>query len=167
MKVALIVSKGVVRFLLLHRVWHLKGASQTIRSSLETAIAEQRDLKAKLDALKTSTVEPRLPTEEEVLAYVVDVEARIKDDPASAREALRRLLLNGRLVMHPQPDGSWRGESAVFPMRLAGKTPKPQSGGPSGASGIATDKVEIGRCAGPICPLDHMFFQPLRFVMAA
>ena len=126
------------------------GAFDTIRTSLEKATAEQRDLKAKLDALKTSMVEPRLPTEDEVLAYVVDVEARIKDDPTTAREALRRLLLDGRLVMHPQPDGSWKGESAVFPLRLAGKTPKPRSASPTGASGIATDKVEIGRCAGRI-----------------
>ena len=92
----------------------------------------------------------RLPTEEEILAYVVDVEARIKDDPTSAREALRRLLLNGRLVMHPQPDGSWRGESAVYPLRLAGSVKKPRSGGPTGASGTSTDKVEIGSCAGRI-----------------
>lgn len=110
-------------------------------------VAEQRNLQAKLDSLKTSTVEPRLPTEDEVMAYVVDVEARIKDDPTTAREALRRLLLNGKIIMHPQPDGSWRGESAVLPLRLAG-TRKPRSGGPTGASGIATNKVEIGSCAG-------------------
>jgi DNA invertase Pin-like site-specific DNA recombinase len=123
------------------------GAYEIVRTSLEEATAEQRDLQAKLDALKTRTVEPRLPTEEEILAYVVDVEARIQDDPTSAREALRRLLLDGKLIMHPQPDGSWRGESAVFPLRLAGRTTKPRSGGPNGASG---QEVEIGGCAGRI-----------------
>jgi len=118
-------------------------------------MAEQRDLKAKLDALKTSTVEPRLPTEDEILAYVVDVETRIKDDPTTAREALRRLLLDGKLVMHPQPDGSWRGESLILPLRLAGgRTRKPRNGGPSGASETSTtssgEEVEIGSCAGRI-----------------
>ena len=93
-------------------------------------------------------VEPRMPTEDEIMAYVVDVETCIKDDPTSAREALRRLLLDGRLMMHPQADGSWRWESAVLPMNLGGSTPKPQAGGPTGASG--TDKVENGCCAGRI-----------------
>lgn len=48
-----------------------------------------------------------------------------------AREALRRLLLNEKIIMHPQPDGSWRGKSAALPLRLGGRTTKPRSGGPT------------------------------------
>jgi hypothetical protein len=40
-----------------------------------------------------------MPTVDEIVALVVDVEARIKDDPASGREALRQMLLDGALVM--------------------------------------------------------------------
>jgi ribosomal protein L37AE/L43A len=50
---------------------------------------------------------PRMPTVDEIVALVVDVEARIKDDPSSAREALRQMLLEGALVMAPLPDGSY------------------------------------------------------------
>ena len=83
------------------------------------------------------------------MAYVADVEARLKEDPMTAREALRRVLLNGKIVMHPQPDGSWQAESALIYGRLAGsRKRKPRNGGPSGASG--SHIVKIDGCAGPI-----------------
>ena len=49
------------------------------------------------------------------------IEARAKEDPVAAREALRRMLDNGRIEMHPQPDGSYRAESVIFPLILAWK----------------------------------------------
>lgn len=61
--------------------------------------------------------------------------------------------------MHPQPDGSRRGESAVLPLRLAGRTTKPRSGGPTGAS--TGHKVETGSCAGAIRGPYHDVKQPL------
>jgi hypothetical protein len=35
-----------------------------------------------------------------------------------------------------QPDGSWRGESAVLPLRLAGRTTKPARAGRTGLRGL-------------------------------
>jgi transposase len=35
---------------------------------------------------------------------VLDVEARVDEDPVGAREILRELLLDGHIVMHPQDD---------------------------------------------------------------
>ena len=60
---------------------------------------------------------------------------------------------DGKLVMHPQPDGSYLAASAVFPLKLTWKPKKPRGGGPSGASsGTSTasssEVVEIGSCAG-------------------
>ena len=85
-----------------------------------------------------------MPTVDEIVALVVDVEARIKDDPASGREALRQMLLDGALVMAPLPDGSYQARSVIFPIRLPSAR-KPRKCETSEAS---TDVVEIGSCAG-------------------
>ena len=83
---------------------------------------------------------------------MVDVEARIKDDPTTAREALRQVLIDGRITLTPQPDGSWQATSMLIVGRLTWKTRKPRSGGPSGASSMisTTEVVEIVSCAGAI-----------------
>ena len=86
-----------------------------------------------------------MPTVDEIVALVVDVEARIKDDPASGREALRQMLHEGVLVMDPLPDGRYRARSVIFPLTLRWKTRKPRKCETSEAS---TDVVEIGGCAG-------------------
>jgi hypothetical protein len=88
-----------------------------------------------------------MPTVDEIVALVVDVEARIKDDPASGREALRQMLLDGALVMAPLPDGSYQARSVIFPIRLPSAR-KPRKGEPSGAS---SEGVGIDGCAGAQC----------------
>ena len=75
------------------------------------------------------------------------LERRIEFDPTTAREQLRRVLLDGRFTVTPQPDGSWQAVSALLVGRLAGSR-KPRSGGPGGASG--GEVVENGSCAGRI-----------------
>jgi hypothetical protein len=92
-----------------------------------------------------------MPTVDEIVALVVDVEARIKDDPSSAREALRQMLLEGALVMAPLPDGSYQVRSVIVPIRLP-STRKPRHGGPSEAS---SEGVGIAGCAGEQCAPDN------------
>lgn len=127
------------------------AAFDTILGTLNAAVVTQKEIQAKLHALDNEGVAPRMPTVDEILEHVLDVEARIKDDPITAREALRWLLLDGKLVMHPQPDGSYLAASAVFPLALTWKPKTPRGGGPSGASSgtSSTEQVvEIGSCAG-------------------
>lgn len=124
------------------------GAFEAVRVDLENVTSRQVELKAKLTALATRSSEPRLPTVDEIMTYVMDVEARIKDDPTTAREALRQVLVNGKIVVTPEGDGACRAESMLIVGRLTWKTRKPRSGGPSGASG--SHVVEIGSCAGRI-----------------
>jgi hypothetical protein len=87
-------------------------------------------------------------------AYVTDIESRLGFDPTTAREQLRRMLLDGKLTMTHLEDGTWQASSALLVGRIgANKTPKPQSGGPSGASSVtpatsSSEVVEIGSCAG-------------------
>jgi hypothetical protein len=122
---------------------------------LEQVTKERSEVQGRLDALRAAASPPRLPTVDEIAAYVLDVEARLKDDPTTAREALRRVLIDGKIVLHPQPDGTWLAESLLIVGRLAGsRTRKPRNGGPSGASEnsatSSTEVVEIGSCAGPL-----------------
>ncbi len=118
---------------------------ETVSASLEKAAQERRSVKARLDALGAEPPE-RLPTVDEILALVLDVEARVDEDPVAAREILRELLLDGHIVMHPQDDGTYVGNSVIFPMRLRWKTRKPRPVSPARAFEV----VEGGSCAGRI-----------------
>jgi hypothetical protein len=93
-----------------------------------------------------------VPTVDEIVEMVLDVEARIREDPMAAREALRQLLGEGQIVLHPEPDGGYRAESTIFPLRLppSGRrrnASKPRE--PSGSSG-ASEVVGNDGCAGRI-----------------
>jgi hypothetical protein len=116
---------------------------------------EPNEVRGKLDAVLAAASPPRLPTVDEIAAYVLDVKARLKDDPTTDREALRRVLVDGKIVMHPQPDGSWEAESMLLVGRIAGsRMRKPRNGGPSGDSETSatssSEVVETGSCAGRI-----------------
>ncbi len=75
------------------------------------------------------------------------MEARIKDDPTSAREALRQALDHGRLYMEPVADGTYRANSVLFPLRLFWRMrmKKPRSGEPAGAPGTVGNVSCAGR----------------------
>lgn len=126
------------------------GAFGAVRSSLDKAASEVKALQTKLMTLQpASSNAPRIPSVEEIVSLVLDVEARIADDPTSAREALRQSLDGGRLYMEPLPDGSYRAHSVLFPLRLYWRMRmrKPRSEGSGGAS---LDVVGNVSCAGRI-----------------
>jgi hypothetical protein len=127
------------------------GAFEVVRLDLERVASKEPEVESKLAAL-TSAGEPTLPTVDEIMSYVVDVEARIKDDPTTAREALRQVLIDGKITLTPQPDGSWEAASMLIVGRLTWKTRNPGAADPSGASSrtATTEVVEIGSCAGRI-----------------
>ena len=91
-------------------------AMRTLQSDLEaTAKAERRHLKA----LEETAAQPvRLPSRDEVLRAVVDLEARVAEDPVAAREALRRMLGADGIRLHPQPDGTYRAEARFYVFEL-------------------------------------------------
>ncbi len=153
------------------------GALSTISASIEETTNERRSIQAKLAALATAEAAPRVPSEAEIAAAVMDIERRLKFDPTTAREQIRRMLVSGKITMTPQPDGSWVADSALIVGRIGGpgaprprgrgargngrdpddddgsspKTPKPRNREVSGASSedLATGEVvEIGSCAG-------------------
>ena len=63
------------------------GVFETLNAELHAAVVEQNGLKAKLEALAASSIGERLPTEDEILAYVLDVEARLRTDPTAGRDS--------------------------------------------------------------------------------
>jgi hypothetical protein len=129
------------------------GAFEALRVDLQRVANKERDVQSKLAALSSSS-EPALPAVDEIIAQVVDVEARIKGDPTTARDTLRQVLIDGKITLTPQPDGSWQAASMLIMGRLTWKTRKPRTvlARPSGASSMTstTEVVEIGSCAGRI-----------------
>jgi hypothetical protein len=122
-----------------------------VRPALEEAVGKQRALKARLDALQERRPDSRAPTVEEILGLSQDVKARIKDDPIAGRELLRYMLLDGKVTLTPNEDGSYTAASMLIWARVAWKTRKPRGGsGPSGASGDSHEVVGNDGCAGRI-----------------
>ncbi len=127
------------------------AAMETMRSSLEQASRELREAELRLEAVRRGGGEPvRLPTIEEFTALCLDVEARIKNDPTAAREALRTMLSDGRLEMEPLADGTYKAHGIILPVRLPAGSRKPRGSGPTGASGASSGN---DGCAGPKHPM--------------
>ncbi|MBW2456347.1 MAG: hypothetical protein JRI68_17640 [Deltaproteobacteria bacterium] len=94
------------------------------------------------------------------------IEARVKEDPIAAREALRRMLDNGRIEMHPQPDGSYRAESVIFPLILAWKIRRRKARKPrKSETAEASEVVENDGCAGAIHPLYTDYRLPMALII--
>lgn len=125
------------------------GVVQAIRASLTKASAEQANLRRQLEAARAADHPVRLPTPEQIVAGALDIEARLRSDPLTAREALRAMLLDGRITMEPQADGSYIGRSILTPLRLA-RTRKPRGRGGAEASSLETRSVSKVSCAGRI-----------------
>lgn len=128
------------------------AAMETLRSSLEQASRDHREAQARLDAVRRAgRQQVQLPSVEELTEIVLDVEARIKNDPTAARESIRKMLDDGRLVMEPRDDGSYHAKGILLPLDLPPKSRKPRGGsGPSGASGVSHEVVGNDGCAGRI-----------------
>jgi hypothetical protein len=122
-----------------------------VRPALEEAVGKPRTLKSKLAALQEQRPDGRAPTVEEIVGLSQDVKARLKDDPIAGRELLRYMLLDGKVTLTPDEDGSYLAASMLIWERVAWKTRKPRGGsGPSGASGASHEVVGNVSCAGRI-----------------
>lgn len=67
---------------------------------------------------KTAREPLRLPSDEEVLREVFNITAAMKEDPVAAREQLRRMFRDGRIVLELGPDGVYVGRSELLPLIL-------------------------------------------------
>lgn len=115
------------------------GAFSAIQASLEEVASEQKAIKSKLLALTTGADVPRIPTEAEIVAAVLDIESRLRFDPTAARERIRLMLLDGKITMTPLPDGVWQADSLLIVGRIGAGTPRPRGAGGSRAQGSEPD----------------------------
>ncbi len=91
--------------------------STYVVQSLNDLETQARDEKAAIVALEEEARVPiKLPTPDEVIARVFDLEARLAEDPLRGREELRRYFRNGTLRLEPQPDGTFVARGEFLPM---------------------------------------------------
>ncbi|HEX3760891.1 MAG TPA: hypothetical protein VHW23_19470, partial [Kofleriaceae bacterium] len=120
--------------------------SEYVVATLRDLEAFARSEKAALADLAQEANRPlRLPSIEEVTALATDLNARLTEDPELGREALRRWLHEGRIVVDQGPDGP-TAQGEVLPLdgagRRLGKAAR-KSGGGGGGGGAGARKLEI------------------------
>ncbi len=101
--------------------------SQYVISTLRDLEAFTTQEREAIAGLEQAAREPlRLPSIEEVEAQVIQLDARLKQDPESAREQLRRWLKEGTIRVGPREDGAIVAEGSLLPLRVIddGQRPK-------------------------------------------
>lgn len=118
--------------------------SDAVRKSLADFEAQARtDEREIARMLKAASSPIHLPSPAEVLQRAMVLERVLDGNPLAAREHLRRLFVDGRIVLEPQPEGYYVARAGLFPL-LALQTTNP----PAGAEGSSRG-TPVG-CAGRI-----------------
>lgn len=146
------------------------AALQNLQQSFEQASKDLRDAEYRLEQLRRSGRDSvRVPTIDDLSEIVLAVEARFKDDPTAAREALRTMLADGRPVMNPSPTGpTVPGASLLH--RLAASAPeKPEAPRARGLRGFGCFRGRRKRWLRGSASLavKHAVKEPFRVVLAA
>lgn len=115
-----------------------KAVSDRLKA-LEREADDQRKALAALERAASSPI--KLPTPDEMLAIVLDLERRLAANPTRGREELRRLFRDGRIDLIPQPDGFYVARSEVLPLVLLTQTP----------SGVTEGRHEVSRYSASSC----------------
>lgn len=93
--------------------------SEYIVSTLHDLEAQAKQEKAAIANIERDAATPiRLPTPEEVLRRVFDLEAHLRDDPTVGREKLRRLLKGGTIKLELGVDGVYTAKTELLPLML-------------------------------------------------
>lgn len=88
-------------------------------STLKDLEAQAKAEKATIAAIeRDASTAIRLPSPNDVLERVLDIEARVRQNPTRGREALRRLLKDGHITLTPGPDGVYVAKSEILPLIL-------------------------------------------------
>lgn len=93
--------------------------TKTVSERLHALEREADAQRKALTALEKVAATPiRLPTPDEMLRIVFDLERRLTADVTRGREELRRLFRDGRIDLIPQPDGLYIARSEILPLVL-------------------------------------------------
>jgi hypothetical protein len=116
---------------------HLESVANAIRDLEVQARAD----KAAIVAIKAVANRPvALPTPDELVERALALETVLAGDPLRAREALRRLFVDGRVVLHPQRDGHYVAEGRFLPLVALSETP---------AAALRADNRDARTALGP------------------
>jgi hypothetical protein len=81
--------------------------SSYVRSTLVDLEAQATSEEEAIEAIRREATEPiHLRSPREIELFVADLDAELAQDPLRARELLRRVLKDGRIVLEPQADGT-------------------------------------------------------------
>jgi hypothetical protein len=93
--------------------------SAYIRSTLLDLETQAKAGKEAIDAILHEVAQPiRLPSPGELERMVYELESRNRQEVLAARELLRRILKDGRLVLEPQPERVYLARTEVLPLLL-------------------------------------------------
>lgn len=116
--------------------------TKAVSDRLKALEREADDQRKALAAVERAAASPiKLPSPDEMLEMVLDLERRLTADPTRGREELRRLFRDGRIDLVPQPDGYYVARSEILPLVLLTQTP----------SGVTEGRHEVSRYSASSC----------------
>lgn len=103
--------------------------SDAVRRRLASLESDLKTEQGAVAALVAATKTPiRLPSVEDAMRAATDLETVLASDPVRAREALRGLLRDGQIVLHPPEDGIYEARAEVLPVVLLKNAEAPGQG---------------------------------------
>ncbi len=100
--------------------------SPYMRTEHDRLVAEAKAKKALIDTLEKHAANPiRLPSPDEFVQQVFELEKLMASAPMTARERLRRVFKDGQIVLDPLPDKGYLVRTEILPLVLVGH-PSPQ-----------------------------------------
>ncbi len=89
----------------------------TVAVMLPETEAAIRQAEHDLATVRTCTEEePALPSPEAMMVAATDIATNCTKDPVGTRERLRGVLRDGRVVLLPQPDGTYMARFSLLPL---------------------------------------------------
>jgi hypothetical protein len=97
----------------------------------------------------------RLPSPDELMGIVFELERRVSANTTSGREELRRIFRDGKITLVPQPAGSYVARSDILPLVLLTPPPPADSSNEEGGE----RRYLASGCAGPQLDFPAQQFQ--------
>ena len=117
------------------------NGSSAVTMALNDYEAQAKAERRAIATLKEQAAGPlTLPSPEQVLARAKNLDRVYSADPMVIREKLRRVFKDGRILPHPQPDGTYVAEGTMLPMIALAEMTKPP-----------TEKPGVPRCPASSC----------------
>lgn len=119
--------------------------TKAVAERLEILEREATTERKALAALAKRQLAPiKLPTPDEMLKLVFDLERRLVADVTKGREELKRVFRDGKIVLTPEPGGYYTARSEILPLVLL--TTPPAEGDQGGRDEVS--RYSASSCAG-------------------